>query len=154
MIIACNKETGVCSLIGSIEGTDENKVVWRALADGESTLAVRYGISEETGEIVDRFPGMTDDEVLAALEPQPPQPEEIMLSKPKFLELFTLDELAGLYAARDTDLAVQIFMDRLDMVEEIDVKSKTVVDAVNYMVSKGYLTPTRGDQILRGEFPA
>ena len=157
MMVVCDKVTKECTVVGSLNGVEMQDPVTKELAEGDSTLVARYTVTDE-GEIVDQYPGKTDDEVIEVLRAAEEAavadaPAELKFSKPRFLELFTIEELAKLYTARDTDVVIQIFMDRLDMVDEVDLTSKSVKDAIGYMLSKGMLTEARAQEILSGTFP-
>ena len=90
-------------------------------------------------------------------EPAPtpePTPEPIPIIGPiAFQMLFTVDELAALEAAKDTDPKVRVFSKLLDdpRTDEINRNLPQVQDYLRYCEASGYLSSDRAEAILYGK---
>ena len=62
-----NNNINVIAVGDDVTVEDTDFVKYRELAEGASTLAIRYGVNQ-AGEVVDVCPGKTDEEVLALLQ--------------------------------------------------------------------------------------
>jgi hypothetical protein len=118
---------------------------------GQSTLALRYALQD--GEIVDRFPGKTDEEVLAELAaqqqtPANPQPSPRPLTKLAFMERFTDEELAAIYAAAKTDVRVEVWMDKLKLASEVDLADARTRAGVEALEALGLIGQGRAAEVL------
>lgn len=80
-----------------------------------------------------------------------PQVPKTQFTKLEFRRKFTVEELANLYIQAETDPVIKIFLDDLSLAEYIDITDQRTVDAISYLVSKGYLTQARADEILTPE---
>lgn len=119
-------------------------------------LGERFSVVD--GELVDNFPGKTDEEVLsilaeqaakaveAAAEPAKPTPRPI--SKLAFMERFTDEELAAIYAAAKTDVRVEVWMDKLKLAGEVDLNDPRTKAGVRALEAFGLIGEGRAEQIL------
>lgn len=122
-----------------------------APAKSTSTLALRYALQD--GKVVDRFPGKTDEEVLAELasQQQPPasqQPAPRPVTKLAFMERFTDEELAAIYAAAKTDVRVEVWMDKLKLASEIDLADPRTKAGVEALEALGLIAQGRAAEVL------
>jgi hypothetical protein len=88
---------------------------------------------------------------------QPPQPEVVIpvdppvgttLSKLKFNQRFTFEELVAIETAADSDPGIRVFKTQLALAEYIDLTEPGTIAGVSYLVSKNLLTQERADIIL------
>jgi hypothetical protein len=92
-----------------------------------STLALRY--KSENGQAVDMYPGLSDEEVLAAIkanseqEAVAPQTPGKILDHIDFYNLFTIDELAAVYTAAKENVYLQIFLDKIKVSRRLSSKT-------------------------------
>lgn len=81
-----------------------------------------------------------------------PYPEEILVTKFEFRELFTLEEKLALYEAAKTNTVIQVFMDDIASIkDDVDLTLPRTVDGLNYLVHLGLITVERVGQILANE---
>ncbi|MCX8017172.1 MAG: hypothetical protein N2690_04620 [Rhodocyclaceae bacterium] len=116
---------------------------------GQSLLAARYALVD--GEIVDRFPGKSDEEVLAALSSgasQDSAPAPRPISKLAFMERFTDAELAAIYQAAKEDVRVEVWMDKLKLAAEVDLADARTRAGVEALESFGLIGKGRVEEIL------
>lgn len=66
----------------------------------------------------------------------------------EFFDLFTKDEWKAIKAASKMNDDVEYWMDKLRVVQSVDVTDKGTIEGVNQMVSAGLLTQARADDIL------
>lgn len=118
-----------------------------------STLALRYALQD--GKAVDRFPGKTDEEVLAliaaeqaAQTSQGPAPEKI-ISKLAFMNRFTMEELAAIYTASKTEVMVEVFLDKLKIAEEVNLADAQTIGGLQALAAGGLLTEARVQEVLQ-----
>lgn len=119
---------------------------------GQSTLAARYAL-DESGALVDRFPGKTDEEVLAEIAaqqaaPAPAQPVSRTVTKLAFMERFTDEELAAIYAAAKTDVRVEVWMDKMKLASEIDLADPRTRAGVEALEALGLIGQGRAAEVL------
>lgn len=118
-----------------------------------STLALRYALQD--GKAVDRYPGKTDEEVLAeiaAQQQQPPanpQPAPHPLTKLAFMERFTMEELAAIYTAAKTEVMVEVFLDKLKIAEEVNLADAQTIGGLQALAASGLLTEARVQEVLQ-----
>ena len=132
--------------------------VSRPLLDGESTFGPRYAL--EDGSIVDKFPDKTDEEVGALIAAQEAAVAEVAaalaeVSPVEFKLLFTLEERIALRTARATDVVLQDFFDIAEdaRLTSVELTLPSTIAALDYMVSKGFLTAERAAKIKLGQRP-
>ncbi|TCS98749.1 hypothetical protein EDC36_104173 [Tepidimonas ignava] len=119
-------------------------------------LGERFSVVD--GKLVDNFPGKTDEEVLsilaeqaaqsveAAAEPAKPTPRPI--SKLAFMERFTDEELAAIYAAAKTDVRVEVWMDKMKLASEIDLADPRTRAGVEALETLGLIGQGRAAEVL------
>lgn len=115
-----------------------------------STLALRYALLD--GRAVDRYPGKTDDEVLATIAAQHADtaatPAQRIISRLAFMERFTDAELASIYAAAKQTVMVEVWMDKLKLASEIELTDARVQSGVHALEDAGLIGQGRAEQIL------
>lgn len=118
-----------------------------------STLALRYALQD--GKAVDRFPGKTDEEVLAliaaeqaAQTSQGPAPEKI-ITKLAFMNRFTMEELAAIYTAAKTEVMVEVFLDKLKIAEEVNLADAQTIGGLQALAASGLMTEARVQEVLQ-----
>lgn len=116
-----------------------------------SMLALRYALQD--GKVVDRFPGKSDEEVLAELAaqqqtPANPQPAPRPVTKLAFMERFTDEELAAIYAAAKTDVRVEVWMDKMKLASEIDLADPRTRAGVEALEALGLIGQGRAAEVL------
>lgn len=120
---------------------------------GQSRLAARYAL-DETGALVDRYPGKTDEEVLAEIAAQQqaaaaePQSAARPITKLSFMERFTDEELAAIYAAAKTDVRVEVWMDKMKLASEIDLADPRTRAGVEALEALGLIGQGRAAEVL------
>ena len=77
-----------------------------------------------------------------------PIPESKRFSRLEFMELLTPTELMGILTAAKTNVAVELFVMKMNNAEFIDLRNPSTIDAVNGMASAGLLTTGRAAEIL------
>lgn len=118
-----------------------------------SMLALRYALQD--GKVVDRFPGKTDEEVLAAIEATqvalttPPAVPTRVITKLAFMNRFTMEELAAIYTAAKTEVMVEVFLDKLKLAEYVDVTDPQTIAGLQALAASGLLTEARVQEILQ-----
>ena len=118
-----------------------------------STLALRYALQD--GKAVERFPGKTDEEVLALIAAeQPAQVQEgpapaKIITKLAFMNRFTMEELAAIYTAAKSEVLVEVFLDKLKMAEYVDVADPQTIAGLQALAASGLLTEARVQEILQ-----
>lgn len=111
------------------------------------------------GELEEQAPGLSDEEfILAFAEAQRAAAEAAaadaaaaqskVMSKLKFTERFTLDELAAIYTAAKTEVLVEVFLDKLKLSEVVDVSHPDMIAGIQAFVQMGLLTEERAGEIL------
>jgi len=87
-------------------------------------------------------------------EPDPePEPPMRAVSPAEFRALFTESEKLAITEAGQTDAQVRILMDDVVTAPVIDLDFPRVIDGVQLLVQKGFLTQERAVQILAGTNP-
>ena len=119
-------------------------------------LGERFSVVD--GKLVDNFPGKTDEEVLSILAEQaakvveaadqPPKPAPRPISKLEFMERFTDEELAAIYAAAKTDVRVEIWVDKLKLAEFVDLTDPRIRNGIINLEAAGLIAKGRADEIL------
>jgi hypothetical protein len=118
-----------------------------------STLALRYALQD--GKAVERFPGKTDEEVLAliaaeqaAQAPAAPLPQKV-ITKLAFMNRFTMEELAAIYTAAKTEVLVEVFLDKLKLAEEVNLTDAQTISGLQALAASGLLTEIRVQEVLQ-----
>jgi len=118
-----------------------------------STLALRYALQD--GKAVDRYPGKTDEEVLAEIAAQQQQevqsqpPVAHPISKLAFMERFTDEELAAIYTAAKQSVQIEVWVDKLKLAEYVDVTDPQTIAGLQALAASGLLTEARVQEILQ-----
>lgn len=118
-----------------------------------STLALRYALQD--GKTVDRFPGKTDEEVLAviAAEQAAQVPTAVLphkvITKLAFMNRFTMEELAAIYIAAKTEVMVEVFLDKLKIAEEVNLADAQTIGGLHALAASGLLTEARVQEVLQ-----
>lgn len=130
----------------------------RPLREGESTFGPRYGV--EDGQIVDKYPNKTDEEVAILVAAQEAAVAEVAaalaeVSPVEFKLLFTPEERIALRTARVTDAILQDFFDIAEdpRLTKVELTLSSTIAALDYMVSKNLLTAERAAKIKLGQRP-
>ncbi|MFN4149287.1 MAG: hypothetical protein ACK4E4_07055, partial [Rhodocyclaceae bacterium] len=89
------------------------------------------------------FPEPAPENAIAAT-PTPATP----LTKLAFMNRFTMEELAAIYAAAKTDVRVEVWMDKLKLAEFIDLADTRTQDGVNNLEAAGLIAEGRAAEIL------
>ena len=116
-----------------------------------STLALRY--KSENGQAVDMYPGKTDQEVLDLIKLAADQDivtETKAIDRIDFFNLFTIEELAGVYAAAKDNVLLQILLDKIKVAAKVELDNKDVIQGVGLLTQMGILTEERATAILNG----
>jgi hypothetical protein len=118
-----------------------------------STLALRYALQD--GKAVERFPGKTDEEVLALISaeqaaqaPAAPLPQKV-ITKLAFMNRFTMEELAAIYTAAKTEVMVEVFLDKLKLAEEVNLADSQTIAGLEALAASGLLTEARVQEVLQ-----
>lgn len=118
-----------------------------------STLALRYALQD--GKAVERFPGKTDEEVLALISaeqaaqaPAAPLPQKV-ITKLTFMNRFTMEELAAIYTAAKTEVMVEVFLDKLKLAEEVNLADSQTIAGLEALAASGLLTEARVQEVLQ-----
>ncbi|MBM3273243.1 hypothetical protein FJY94_08415 [Candidatus Kaiserbacteria bacterium] len=118
-----------------------------------STLALRYALQE--GKAIDRFPGKSDEAVLAVILaeqaaqlPAAPVPQKV-ITQLAFMNRFTLEELAAIYTAAKTDVMVEVFLDKLKLAEAVNLNDAQTIAGLQILAASGLLTEARGQAVLQ-----
>ena len=117
-----------------------------------STLALRYALQDS--KVVDRFPGQSDEAVLAAIAEQAAQvpvasPPAKVITKLAFMNRFTMEELATIYTAARTEVLVEVFLDKLKLAEEINLADAQTIGGLQALAASGLLTDARVQAVLQ-----
>ena len=116
-----------------------------------STLALRY--KSENGQAVDMYPGKTDQEVLDLIKLAAEQDivaETKVIDRIDFFNLFTNEELAGVYTAAKDNVLLQILLDKIKVAAKVELDNKDVIQGVGLLIQMGILTEERAIAILNG----
>jgi hypothetical protein len=124
-----------------------------------SMIASRYTLVD--GVVTDAYPGQTDAEVVAtqaaaaaaaaeAISASFPPPA-VELTQLQVMDLFTLTEMAGIYTAADSNVLVEIWLDKLKAATFISLSDPQTIAGVEALVSAGLLTSDRATQILANQ---
>ena len=117
-----------------------------------STLALRY--KAENGQAIDIYPGLSDEEILAAIKAKSdqeavvPQVAGKILDHTDFYNLFTIDELAAVYTAAKENVYLQIFLDKIKVSKKIIMNDPDVITGLELLVQMTILTDERRQAIL------
>lgn len=146
---------GRCIAVGDGDGFEDAMPLPKG---AKSTLALRYVLQD--GKVKDRFAGMSDEEATAAFEaeqrelaaqqqtPANPQPAPRPISKLEFMERFTDEELAAIYAAAKTDVRVEVWMDKMKLASEIDLADPRTRAGVEALETLGLIGQGRAAEVL------
>ncbi len=105
--------------------------------------------------MVDRFPGKTDEEVLAIIAAEqaapttPPAEPPRVITKLAFMNRFTMEELAAIYTAAKTEVMVEVFLDKLKIAEEVNLDDPQTIVGLQALAASGLLTEARVQEVLR-----
>ena len=116
-----------------------------------STLALRY--KAENGQAVDMYPGKTDQEVLDLIKLEAEQDivaENKAIDRIDFFNLFTIEELAGVYTAAKDNVLLQILLDKVKVAAKVELGNSDVIQGVDLLTQMGILTEERAVAILNG----
>ena len=148
---------------------EEGQFLCKTSEQGDGFYSVPAGEGREVGErfklvdgeLEDQAPGLTDEEfILAEAEKQQVAAEKAAalaqeankgkeISRLKFTERFTMDELVGIYTAAKTEVLVEVFLDKLKLSETVDVTHQDMIAGVGALVLMGLLTEDRGEEVLQ-----
>lgn len=149
---------GRISFSGTLPDIEGLSFLSRPLLEGESTFGPRYSVEE--GRIVDKYPDKTDEEVaaLAAAKEIAAADGAVAVtevSPVEFKLLFTPQERITLRAARATDFVLQDFFDIAEdpRLTKVELTMTSTIAAIDYMVSKSFLTAERAAKIKLGHRP-
>lgn len=119
-------------------------------------LGERFSVVD--GKLVDNFPGKTDEEVLSILAEQaakaveaaaePAKPTQRPITKIAFMERFTDEELAAIYAAAKADVRVEVWMDKLRLASEVDLDDPRTIAGVQALETMGLIGEGRAAEVL------
>lgn len=101
--------------------------------DGNLIIATQEYIDE-------KYPGS----ILIPDPPPPPPP----ISKLEYMNRFTDTELAAIYSAAKTNIAIEVWLEKFKAAEQINLRDQRTIDGLNALVAVGILTPTRVSEIL------
>ena len=116
-----------------------------------STLALRY--KSEDGQAVDMYPGKTDQELLDLIKianEQDVVTETKSIDRIDFFNLFTIEELAGVYTAAKDNVLLQILLDKVKVAAKVELGNSDVIQGVGLLTQMGILTEERAATILQG----
>ena len=116
-----------------------------------STLALRY--KSENGQAVDMYLGKTDQEVLDLIKLAAEQDiviENKAIDRIDFFNLFTIEELAGVYTAAKDNVLLQILLDKVKVAAKVELGNSDVIQGVGLLTQMGILTEERAATILQG----
>lgn len=116
-----------------------------------STLALRY--KSENGQAVDMYPGKTDQEVLDLIKLEAEQDivaENKAIDRIDFFNLFTIEELAGVYTAAKDNVLLQILLDKIKVAAKVELGNPDVIQGLGLLTQMGILTEERAVEILNG----
>lgn len=148
---------GRISLSGTLPDIEGLSFLSRPLLEGESTFGPRYGVEDD--QIVDKYPGKTDEEVAALVAAQGIAADVAAaiteISPVEFKLLFTPEERIALRTARATDAILQDFFDIAEdpRLTKVELTLSSTIAALDYMVSKNLLTAERAAKIKLGQRP-
>ena len=114
-----------------------------------STLALRY--KSENGQAVDMYPGKTDQEVLDLIKLEAEQDivaENKAIDRIDFFNLFTIEELAGVYTAAKDNVLLQILLDKIKVASKVELGNPDVIQGLGLLTQMGILTEERAIEIL------
>ncbi len=79
-------------------------------------------------------------------------PEPVILpkiiSKYQFLSRFTNPELEAIYIAAKTNVALEVYLAKINAAQEIDLQSPELINGVNSLELLGFLSTGRAAEIL------
>jgi propanediol dehydratase large subunit len=145
---------------------ESGRFVGKTSEPGDGHYSFKVGKGKELGErfsvvdgkLVDNFPGKTDEEVLSILAEQaakaveaaaePAKPTQRPITKLAFMERFTDEELAAIYAAAKTDVRVEVWLDKLKLASEVDLNDPRTIAGVQALAAAGLLSEARVQEVL------
>lgn len=110
---------------------------YKILSTGNTILA-------DQGFVDSYYPG--DYELVAEIPI--PEPPKTQFTKLEFQLRFTFDELVAIEVASATDAGVRVLQRQQQVAEFIDLTDPNTQLGIMYLVSKGYITSERGNEIL------
>lgn len=126
-----------------------------------SNLAARYTLVD--GVVLDAFEDKTDDEVLELLvQAEAARAAALVDAKlafPKivtklvFMNLFTEAELEVIYAGSKASVALEVYLDKMKVADNVDLNDARTVAGLNKLVAAGILTAERVLAIRTGVAP-
>lgn len=78
----------------------------------------------------------------------PPQVDLSKISKLKFNQRFTFDELVAIETAANSNPGIRVLQSQLALADYIDLKDPNTISGINYLVSINLLTTERALEIL------
>ena len=129
-----------------------------ALPEGAGSDLRRYSVVK--GKLVDAFKGKTDKEVeehfiaQAVVEDVPVTDVPVVkppLTKLAFMNLFTMEELAGIYTAAKSEVMIELFLEKVKFATEsagISMSDPDMSKGLSTLAAIGLLTPERAEEIL------
>lgn len=150
-------DTGICLAIGDGDGFEHGIALPKKMT---STLAFRYRL--EDGKVIDLYAGKSDEQATAEHQAKLQDEEEARrrasastaqpaprpITKLAFMERFTDEELAAIYAAAKTDVRVEVWMDKLKLASEVDLADPRTQAGVQALEAMGLIAEGRAAQIL------
>lgn len=126
--------------------------------ESEAEMGERYRFVD--GALVDAYPGLTDDEVIEAIQRAeearaaaeaaaiPVKPSLLKLSRHAFRSRFTLEEKTAIYTAAEGSVVIRVFLDDIMAAEVIDLLNADVIHGVRMLEAQGVISEGRADEIL------
>jgi hypothetical protein len=141
MIYAQIDENNVCVGISQVAG-EINSPNHILLEEYDDTLLRKVYLNNQwTDQVVE----------LDLSDPNTPVPAEVVLtrmSKLKFNQRFTFEELVAIETAAESNPGIRVFQSQLSLADYIDLVNQNTIDGVNYLVSLNLLTQERANNIL------
>ena len=131
------------------------------LPKGAGQLPTRYVLVG--GTPTDLFPGLTDEEAIAELEKAAKAAQDkvaataytLSLQKPlsqlDFISLFTDAELAKIYQTAKSNVAVEVWLDKVKLAADVTLSDTRTRAGVNALVGFGILDADRAKAILANQ---
>lgn len=128
----------------------------------ESMLAARYALVE--GVVTDAYPELSDEEVIEQLRLDEEARAKALvdekralnpvLTRLQFMELFTPAELEAIYTAAKQSVAVEVYLDKLKIAENVDLSNPSTIAGIDTLAAVGILTAERAAEIKANKLPA
>lgn len=134
-------ENGVCVGISQVSGEINSPNHIELETEDYSYLRKVYSNNQWTDQVVE----------LNLSDPYNPPQTEInlnIMSKLKFNQRFTFDELVAIETAAGTTPGIRVFQSQLALADYIDVTDANTIAGINYLVSLNLITTERATEIL------